>query len=147
MTTTIPYEAPAAQQAAVAAVAQQMIASWAHHDADGFANLFTEDGTMILPGVFRQGRDDIRAYFKDAFDHTYKGTQVTGKPISLRFFGPDVALLLSYGGVIAASESEVSEAQAVRASWFVVRVDGKWLLAAYQNSPAKRSLPAPGTDA
>ncbi|MER6949259.1 SgcJ/EcaC family oxidoreductase [Nonomuraea sp. NPDC000554] len=141
MTTT---EVSAAQQAAVAAIAQKMIAAWAHHDADGFANLFIEDGTLILPGVFRQGREDIRAYFKDAFDGQYKGTQVTGKPISLKFYGPDVALLLSQGGVIASGETEVADPQAIRASWFAVRVDGKWLLAAYQNSPAKVGLPAPG---
>ena len=49
--------------------------------------------------------------------------------------------------MIAAGESEVSDPQAVRASWFIVRVDGKWKLAAYQNSPAKQSLPAPGTAA
>jgi uncharacterized protein (TIGR02246 family) len=146
MTTTLSGETSAAQMASVAAIAQQIIAAWAHHDADGMANLFTDDGTLILPGVFRQGREEIRDFFRDAFDNQYKGTQVTGKPISLRFFGPDVALLLSQGGVLAAGETEVAGAQAIRASWFVVRVDGQWRLAAYQNSPAKRRLPTPGTD-
>ena len=144
MTTT---EVSAAEQASVAALPQQLLAAWAYQDADGLADLFTEDGTLVLPGVFRQGREDIRAYFKDAFDNQYNGTQVVGKPISLRFFGPDAALLLSFGGVLAAGETEVSDAQAIRASWFVVRVDGKWRLASYQNSPAKRGLPHPGTDA
>ena len=144
MTTT---EVSAADQASVATLAQQLLAIWAYQDADGLAELFTEDGTLVLPGIFRQGREDIRAYFKDAFENQYNGTQVVGKPISLRFFGPDVALLLSAGGVLAQGETEVSDAQAIRASWFVVRVDGEWRLAAYQNSPAKRGLPAPGTDA
>jgi uncharacterized protein (TIGR02246 family) len=143
MTTT---QVSAAEQASVAALTQQLLAAWAYQDADGVADLFTEDGTLTLPGVFCQGRQDIRAYFKDAFENKYKDTQVVGKPISLRFFGPDVALLMSSGGVLAAGETEVSDAQAIRASWFIVRVEDQWRLAAYQNSPAKRGLPVPGAD-
>ncbi|HET9143822.1 SgcJ/EcaC family oxidoreductase [Actinophytocola sp.] len=143
MTTT---EISAAEQAAVATLPQQLLASWAYADADGIADLFVEDGTLILPGVFRQGREEIRKYFKEAFDTKYRSTQVVGKPISMRFLGSDVALLLSYGGVLAAGETEVSDVQAIRASWLVQRVDGRWRLAAYQNSTAKVGLPDPGTN-
>src|ERR1044072_416070 len=118
MTTT---EVSAADQASVAQLTQQFLAAWAYGDPDGVADMFVEDGTLILPGIFRQGRDDIRAYFREAFDGPYRGTQVVGKPISLRFFGPDVALLLSSGGVLAAGETEVTSAQAIRASWLVGR--------------------------
>jgi len=144
--TTYPTDAKPADQASVAALTQQMLASWAYADADGFADLFIEQGTLILPGIYRQGREDIRVFAKDAFENQYKGTQVTGKPISMRFFGPDVALLITSGGVLAAGETEVSDGQAIRASWFVIRVEGEWRLAAYQNSPAKRQLPVPGSD-
>lgn len=139
--------APTPEQAAVATLPQQLLTAWANQDGDSIADLFTEDGTLILPGVFRQGREDIRVYFKDAFNDHYRGTQVVGTPLGLRFFGPDAALLLSAGGVLAAGETEVSDAQAIRASWFAVRVDGEWKLASYHNSPAKRGLPRPGADA
>ncbi|WP_410672038.1 SgcJ/EcaC family oxidoreductase [Amycolatopsis sp. cmx-4-68] len=138
-------EVPAADQAAVAVIPQRLLAAWAHQDAASIADLFTDDGTLILPGIFRQGRQDIKAYFTDAFEGAYAGTQVVGKPVGLRFFGPDVALLLSAGGVLAAGETEVSDAQAIKASWLVVRDEGQWRLAAYQNSPAKQGLPTPGT--
>jgi uncharacterized protein (TIGR02246 family) len=144
MTTT---EVSAADQAAVAVLTQRLLAAWVHQDAASIADLFTEDGTLILPGIFKQGRPDIQAFFKDAFDNQYAGTQVVGKPIGLRFLAADVALLLSSGGVVAAGETEVSDAQAIRASWFAVRADGQWRLAAYQNTPAKQSLPVPGTNA
>lgn len=121
--------------AAIAILTQKMVAGWAYGEAETIADLFVEDGTMILAGVFCNGRDEIRDYFATAFEGKYKGTQVTGKPISIRPLGPDVAILLSQGGVLEAGETEVSETGAIRASWLVVRVDGQWRLAAYQNTP------------
>lgn len=143
MTTT---EVSPADQAAVAALTQRLAAAWVHLDAGSIADLFTEDGTLILPGVFKQGRADIQAFFKDAFDNQYAGTHVVGTPIGLRFFGADAALLLSGGGVVVDGETEVSDAQAIRASWFAVRTEGGWKLASYQNTPAKQGLPVPGSN-
>jgi uncharacterized protein (TIGR02246 family) len=137
-------EVTPADQASVAQLTQRFLAAWAYQDADGVADLFVEDGTLILPGIFRKSREDIRAYFREAFEGPYRDTQVVGKPISLRFFGADVALLLSSGGVLAAGETEVSDAQAIRASWFIVRTEGEWRLAAYHNCQAERKLPVPG---
>ncbi|RSM55222.1 DUF4440 domain-containing protein [Amycolatopsis sp. WAC 01376] len=134
-----------AEQAAVAALTQKVISAWAYNDADTFADVFTEDGTMILPGLYKKGREEIRTYLKEAFADQYKGTQVTGKPVDIRFFSSEVGLLLTQGGVLAPGESEVSDSQAIRAAWFVVKQDGEWKLAAYQNSPATQRLPVPGT--
>ncbi|MFC4857046.1 SgcJ/EcaC family oxidoreductase [Actinophytocola glycyrrhizae] len=124
-----------AGKAAVAALTQKLLAAWAYNDADAFADLFVEDGTMILAGVFCSGRDEIREHVAKEFEGRWKGTQVTGTPISIRSLGPDVTLLLSNGGILEAGETEVSEDSAIRASWLAVRRDGEWRLAAYQNSP------------
>lgn len=148
MTTSTPEATAAgpssADQAAVAALTQRVIAAWAYHDADSFANVFTEDGTMILPGVYLKGREEIRAYLTDAFEGNYKGTQVTGRPLDIRFFGAYAGLLITQGGVLAQGETEVSDEQSIRASWTVVKRDGQWRLAAYQNSQAITQLPKPG---
>lgn len=136
--TTSEKAAPAATEAdqvAVAALTQRVVAAWAYHDFDAFAGVFTEDGTMILPGVYRKGREEIRAYMAEAFQGRYQGTQVTGKPIDMRFLAGDVCLLLTLGGVLEPGESEITPASAIRASWLAVRRDGQWQLAAYQNSP------------
>jgi uncharacterized protein (TIGR02246 family) len=124
-----------ADQAAIAALTQKVVAAWAYHDADTFAGVFTDDGTMILAGVYCDGPDEVRDYMAKAFEGPYKGTQVTGKPISMRFLGPDTAILLSQGGVLGAGETEVSDDNAIRASWLVSRRDGEWRVAAYQNTP------------
>jgi uncharacterized protein (TIGR02246 family) len=123
-----------ADMAAIASLTQRVIAAWAYHDADSFANVFTEDGTMVLAGVYKKGRSAIREYMAAAFDDNYKGTQITGKPIDMRPLGGDAAILLSLGGVLEVGESEVSDSAAIRAAWVVVKQNGQWQLAAYQNT-------------
>ncbi|BCB74069.1 SgcJ/EcaC family oxidoreductase [Phytohabitans flavus] len=128
-------ESPAAEQAAIAAVSQRVVAAWANQDADAFADVFTPDGTLILPGLFLDGRDAIRSYMAAGFDGPYKGTRVTGQPIKIKFLDAGAAVLITQGGVLAPGETEVSDARAIRASWIVVKEEDGWRLAAYQNSP------------
>lgn len=136
--------APEAEMAAIAALTQKVVAAWAYNDADSFAGVFVEDGTMILPGMYLKGRDAIHAYLVESFAGQYKGTQVTGRPLDLRLLSADCGILLTQGGVLPAGHTEVPDEQSIRASWVVVKRDGQWWLAAYQNSHALLKLPAPG---
>jgi uncharacterized protein (TIGR02246 family) len=120
--------------AAVAAVTQRVVSAWAAHDATAFAQVFAADATLVLPGLFRKGREEIRAHMSAAFKGPYKGTQVTGAPLDLRFLGRNVAVIVTQGGVLAPGETEVAGARAIRATWVVVKRDGHWQLAAYHNS-------------
>jgi uncharacterized protein (TIGR02246 family) len=143
MTTTHPSPAvSASDQAAVAAIPQRIVKAWADHDADAFAAVFSEDGTMILPGLYRKGRGDIRSFMASAFAGPYKGTQVTGRPLDIRLLSDNSGVLITEGGVLAPGETEVAPERAIRASWVVVKHNGQWQLAAYQNCP---SATAPAT--
>jgi uncharacterized protein (TIGR02246 family) len=126
-------EIDAAEQAAIADVPARMIAAWAAHDAAAFAGLFTADGTMILPGVYQKGRDEIRRFMDDAYAGQYRGTQVTGTPIEIKWLGPDAVVLVSVGGILAPGVTELPGRAAIRASWVMVKRDGRWCLAVYQN--------------
>lgn len=123
-------------QAAVQAVPGQIVAAWAAHDAAAFAAVFTEDGSMILPGdVFLTGREAVRKFMDEAFRGPYKGTQVTGTPLAIKPLGNDVVLVITEGGVIAEGDSELTSDSAIRASWLLRKQDGRWLITAYQNTP------------
>jgi uncharacterized protein (TIGR02246 family) len=139
MTSTI-AQPTKTDMAAIASLLQRMIAAWAIADAESIADLFVDDGTLIIAGTYCAGRPAIKDYFTQAFQGEYKNTQVTGKPLSSRFFGPDAGVLVSIGGVLEPGETEVSSKQAIRASWTVVRHDGEWQLAAYQNTPRDRAF-------
>jgi uncharacterized protein (TIGR02246 family) len=122
-------------RAAIAAVPARMVMAWAAHDADAFAELFTPDGTMLLPGVYRSGREAIRQFMIDAYAGSYRGTTVTGTPIAIKPLGSGVVALLTEGGVISAGADELTAAAAIRASWILVKRGDRWQLAVYQNCP------------
>ncbi len=124
-----------AVMAEIAAVPGRLVAAWAAQDAEAFSQLFTQDGTLILPGVYKKGRDDIREFMAAGYAGPYKGTSVTGTPLDIKRLGTDAFALLTVGGVLAPGETEVSTEQAIRASWILVRDDGTWRLAVYQNCP------------
>jgi uncharacterized protein (TIGR02246 family) len=126
---------PGPEQAEIADVPARMVAAWATHDAIAFADLFTQDGTMILPGVYKKGRDEIREFMTAAYAGPYLGTRVTGSPIEIKPLAEGAVAVLTVGGVLAADDTELSDEAAIRASWILVKREGRWQLAVYQNCP------------
>ena len=128
------FNSPREQEAL--SVPLRLVQAWSKNDGHGVANVFTEDGIMILPGdVFKQGREEIGGFMAAAYAGPFKGTGVIGRPVDVRFVADDVALLRTHGGILAPGETDIAPELAVRSTWVVVKRDGVWQLAAYQNSP------------
>ena len=125
----------AALKAELSVVPIRLVTAWEANDAVAFSELFTEDGTLILPGVYKKGREEIRQFMEDGFANQYKGTSVTGTPLDIKPLGRDAIALITVGGVTSPGENKVSPKAAIRASWILVKSEGLWRLAVYQNCP------------
>jgi uncharacterized protein (TIGR02246 family) len=114
----------------------RLVTAWAKWDADAVANVFTKDGILILPGdVLKKSRDEILAFMVAAYAGPFKGSRVVGKVVDVRFVSDEVALLRTHGGILAPGQTEIDPAMKVRSTWIVVKNEGEWQLAVYQNSP------------
>ena len=109
--------------------------AWAAGDAAGMVADYTEDATAILPGSIRLGRDAIRESMSAAFAGPLMGTSTYNRQLGLRFLGRELAILISESGILFPGQTEVPEEARVNATWVLVKRDGRWLIAAYHNSP------------
>ena len=129
-----------ADEAAIQAVLIDSYKAWEAGDADGMVADYTADATAIMTGSFRDSRDLIRDNMALAFEGPLKGSSTSSRQLSLRFAGRDAAIIVSESGILFPGETEVPDARKVNATWVLEKRDGRWLIAAYHNSPA----PAPG---
>jgi len=126
--------------AAVTSLLDALSSAWAANDATAFAELFTEDGTVVLPGdIYMRNKAEILGFMTVAYQGPYKGTGVTGTSLNVRCIDQSTAVMITEGGVLAPGETEVAPERAIRATWVCVKQsDESWKLAAYHNSPLTR---------
>ena len=130
-------EIRAEDEAAIHAVLAASYQAWEAGDAAGMVADYTPDATAIMPGSLRHNRDVIRENMALAFAGPLKDSSTYNKQLSIRAVGPDAAIVVSESGILFPGQSEVPEAARVNATWVLERRDGKWLVAAYHNSPAQ----------
>jgi uncharacterized protein (TIGR02246 family) len=143
MTSTLPATVRPEDAAAVREAVKRITVTWQQQDAEKFAEVYAEDATVVLPGVFLKGRAEIRDAMAEQFQGKWKGTQVLGQPLEMRYLGEGMLLLVSEGGAYPAGATEVSIDHAIRGFWFFVKRDSQWLVHAYGNTPAQKTIPLP----
>jgi uncharacterized protein (TIGR02246 family) len=117
-------------------VAMRIQAAWAANDADAFADVFTENGSLLMQDKQLTSREQIRSYMAAGFAGGLGGARVSGGPLDMTFLDESTALVITEGGIILAGESEVDPARQIRATWVIVRgEDGPPRLLSHQSSP------------
>ncbi|SEN78414.1 conserved hypothetical protein [Actinacidiphila rubida] len=125
----------AQDEAAIEAVLADSYKAWEAGDADGMVADYTADASAIMTGSLRGSRDVIRESMALAFQGPLKGTSTYNRRLSLRFAGRDAAIVVTESGILFPGRTEVPDAGKVNATWVLEKRDGRWLIAAYHNSP------------
>jgi uncharacterized protein (TIGR02246 family) len=110
--------------------------AWEAGDAETFVADYTQDATVIQPGVYKKDREEIRSTMAAGFAGPLKGSRVAAHPVDIRFVTDDTAIVISEDGIIFAGQDAVASGGLVRATWVLVRRDDAWRIASYHNSPA-----------
>lgn len=124
-----------ADKAAIEAVLVASYQAWDACDADAMVADYTEDATAIMTGSMRDSRKVIRESMALAFGGPLKGTSTYNKQLSIRFVGRDAAIVVAESAILFGGRTEVPDAAKVNATWVFEKRDGRWLIAAYHNSP------------
>jgi uncharacterized protein (TIGR02246 family) len=127
-----------ADETAVRALYEQLINGWNDGSGEAFAAPFTEDGDLIgFDGTHLKGRQKIAPFHQRLFGTYLKGTRLVGRVKSVRFLGPDVALLHALGGTVRGGKSAPSPRRDSIQTLVAVRRDGEWRFAAFQNTQVR----------
>ncbi len=110
-------------------------AAWDDNDADTLAEVFADNGSILLGDEQLNGRDAIHARLKEGFAGQYRNSRITEEPVEVKFLTEDVAYLLTEGGVLFAGEESLPVERTLRTTWIATRREGKWALMSHQSSP------------
>jgi uncharacterized protein (TIGR02246 family) len=128
---------PNGDEGAVLTAALRVRAAWDANDADAFANMFIENGSMLAGDSQLTDREAIRSYVRDAFAGGYQGTRLAEEPVKIRLLTDTVAVAVTQGGIIRNGADSVAPADESRTMWVVVKRAGDWRVASHQTSPVK----------
>jgi uncharacterized protein (TIGR02246 family) len=114
---------------------QQLLDAWGRGDGAAYGALFTEDADYVaFDGSNRRGTDAIAGEHQQLFDTWLKGTRLVGQIDSLRFLGPDVALLRTSGGTIFPGQKDQRGRRPSIQTLVAVRRPEGWRFAAFHNT-------------
>src|ERR1700691_1266165 len=125
-----------ADRQAVLDVLARVYQAWEAGDAEAFVADYTEDASVIQPGVYEKDREEIRTNIAAAFAGPLSGSRVAARPVDVRLLTGDTAIVVSEDGIIFPGQDAVASERLVRATWVLVRRDGGWRITSYHNSPA-----------
>lgn len=122
-------------ESAIAAVLAESYRAWAAGDAAGMVADYTPDATAIMTGSLRGSRDVIQERMAAAFTGPLKDSSTYNRQFGIRFLGKDVAIVVTESGILLGDQTEVPDKGKVNCTWVLQKREGRWLIAAYHNSP------------
>jgi len=121
----------------VRALYAQLLVGWNKRNADDYAMLFVEDGSLVgFDGSSLNGRAEIASHIRQIFADHVTATYI-GKIREVRFLAPGIALLRAVAGMVSPGQSDINPAVNTIQTLVVVKSAGNWGIALFQNTPAQ----------
>ena len=115
---------------------QELLDCWNQRSAECFAGMFWENGNVVgFDGSQMNGQMEIASQLTQIFtDHMTAA--YLGKVREVRFLTRDVAVLRAVVGMVPPGKQDINPAVNAVQTLVVVRDEGQWRIAVFQNTPA-----------
>jgi uncharacterized protein (TIGR02246 family) len=140
MTTRTPREGAntterSADERAIRDLFQRLLEDWGRGDGGAYGSRFSEDADYVaFDGSRTTGREAIADSHQELFDKYLEGSRLTGRIESVKFLGPDAALVHATGNTLMRGKSKPSPERYSIQTLVAVREDDGWRFAAFHNS-------------
>ncbi len=119
---------------AITEIVHKLEAAWNASDSKTWTGFFTSDATFIhIFGGELNGHEAIETAHRMIFDTIYQGSRNHYTVRGVRFLRPDVALAYVEAHLKFSEAGEPREIHA-RPTLTLVKENGRWLIAAFQNT-------------
>ena len=118
-------------------VALRFRGAWDSNDPAAVAEVFAEDGVMVIGDLALAGPQEIAVYLEEVFAGGYRGSTLVEQPVEVRIIAPGVGLAVLEGGVLLPGETEVAPERVMRSTYVAVRRNDEWKLLNQQTSPMR----------
>jgi uncharacterized protein (TIGR02246 family) len=114
---------------------RELLEAWGRGDGPAYGALFTEDADYVaFDGSNRRGSQAIASEHQQLFDTWLKGTRLVEQIDSLRFLGPDVALVHATGGTIFPGQRDERGRRPSIQTLVAVKRGDAWRFTAFHNT-------------
>lgn len=115
---------------------QRLLDCWNQRTAEGYAELFSEDGNVVgFDGSQMNGRREIASELGRIFADHQTATYVA-KVREVRFLTSEVAVLRAVVGMVPPGQNDINPAVNAVQTLVAVSGEGGWRIALFQNTPA-----------
>jgi uncharacterized protein (TIGR02246 family) len=139
-----------ADESAIRKIVQDEVTAWNQGDAAAYSRQFAIDGTFTnIRGQFFIGYEAYLKQHEVIFQGIFKNTTLQQEIVSLKFNGPDVAVVETLTSVSGMSETAPGTAAdskgrlRTRLLQVVARRGGEWKIVAYHNVDVKPGVLVP----
>ncbi len=131
-------------EAAIRANVEQMEAGWNAHDGKAFAAPFSADADyVVVNGMYVKGREEIEKGHIQIFTTIYKESRNAATIKSVRFLRKAVAVVHAEWNLEFSAGGKTQKGHAL-STLIMTKENGKWSIAAFQNTPIQAFAPQGG---